>query len=265
MSVNLNEIVSGIIDTAPAGEINDVTRDLALIVPSSGSSAINKSVEQYVEKYGILLSGKYIASKYNKDPNSSKFWNYSTKEKFNYDLKSNRAIDFEKAEPHVTYPTCYDQLINEIEAYGEDHYPSEFGFTVVPVSSSELTVVLIGQKVNQENFYTGRWKSVYTFKSTGQMVGSVTLDIHYYEDGNVRLDFEKAIERTITSFNSSAIVNAINASENDLTLEIIKEFNALNQNTFKNLRRLLPITKSKINWGKAIGTYRLGTDVVNQS
>lgn len=264
MSVKLNDIVSLIIKTAPAGELNDVVRDLSAIVPGSSSSAINKSVEEYVEENGIVLSGQYIASKYNKDAHSTKFWDYVTKKKFNYDLKTNRAIDFESAEPSVSYPSFYDQLIKDLKLYGEDHYPSEFSFTVVPISADEVVVILIGQKVNKENFYTGRWKSVYTFSATGKTSGSVKLDIHYYEDGNVRLNFEEAVEDTSATFNSSGIVNFINNFENKLTLKIIEEFNTLNQNAFKNLRRLLPVTKSKVNWGKAIGNYRLGTDVVNQ-
>lgn len=264
MSVKLDDIVSLIVQTAPAGELNDVARDLAAIVPGSSTSAINKAVESYIDEHGIVFSGQYLASKYNKDPNSTKFWDYAKKQKFNYDLKTNRAIDFESAEPQVSYPSLYNQLLTDIGRYGDDHYPSEFAFTVVPVSADEVTVVLVGQKINKENFYTGRWKSVYKF-ANGQGSGTVQVDIHYYEDGNVRLNFEQAVGEAAVPFTASGIVNFINQAEHKLTLQIIDEFNTLNQNAFKNLRRLLPVTKSKINWGKAIGNYRLGTDVVNQS
>lgn len=263
MSIKLNDIVSRIINSAPVGEINDVARDLSSIIPSSSTTTINSSIEEYVERNGIVLQDQLIACKYNKDKNSTKYWDYATKQKFNYDLQSHTAIDFESAEPLVTYPPFYNQLIDEIKTYGSDHYPSEFGFNVVPVSSEEVVIIMIGEKVNPDNFYTGCWKSVYTFSSSTQTIGSVKLDIHYYEDGNVRLNFEENIKQS-ASFDASGIINFINNIENKLTFKVIEEFNTLNQNAFKNLRRLLPVTKSKVNWGKAIGTYKLGTDAVNQ-
>lgn len=264
MSVRLNDIASQIINSAPLGEINDVARNLSTIIPSSSTAAVNSSVEAYVEENGIVLSGHLIACKYNKDKTSTKYWDYGTKQKYNYDLQSHRAMDLESAEPPLTFPLFYSQLIDEIRTYGNDHYPSEFGFTVVPVSSEEVVVVLIGKKVNPVNFYTGSWKSVYTFNRSGHTEGSVKLDIHYYEEGNVRLYFEEIIKESFSSFDSCSIVDFIHNFENKLTFKVIEEFNTLNQNAFKNLRRLLPVTKSKINWGKAIGTYKLGTDIVNQ-
>ena len=65
--------------------------------------------------------------------------------------------------------------------------------------------------------------------------------------------------------NASRIVNFINEQENATMVKIIEQFNNLNQKSFKNLRRLLPVTRSKINWGSAIGNYRLGSDVINKS
>lgn len=109
------------------------------------------------------------------------------------------------------------------------------------------------------------WKSVYSVDGSGKIDGNVKLDIHYYEDGNVRLDFDEATEfASLGEVSASAIVNYINKAENDATLKILEDFTLLNQKYFKNLRRLLPVTKSKINWGKAIGAYRLGSDVVNK-
>lgn len=264
MSVKLDDIITQLIGSAPPGELKNVVGDLSSIVPDQSTTVVSKSMEAYIEEKGIVLAGQLLASKYNKDTESSKFWDYAGKQKFNYNLESGKAIDFESADPGIPYPDIYKKLVVDLESYGADHYPSEFGFSVIPISEGEVKVILIGQKIDEENFYTGRWRSVYSIDSSGQSSGSINLDIHYYEDGNVRLSYEESVENKSTTFSSSGIVNFINNSENELTLKIILEFDILNQNTFKNLRRLLPVTKSKINWGKAIGTYRLGTDVVNQ-
>lgn len=264
MSVNLNAIIDDLVKSAPAGELKSIKNNLDTIVSHETLFAINKSIEKFVQRNALILSGTFIASEINKDPNSTKYWDFIGKQKFNVDFKSREAIDLESTEPDVEYPSYFNELVEKLKLYGDNHYPSEFAFTVVPDSESNISVIIIGEKIDPDNFYTGRWKSVYTIAGSGELTGQVNLDIHYYEDGNVRLSFEEPIRHKLENISTSSIVNFINNTENDLTLKVVDQFNLLNQNSFKNLRRLLPVTKSKINWGKAIGTYKLGSDVVNQ-
>lgn len=264
MSVSLDDLVDRLVKTAPAGELNEVKQDLMTIVPGNKSTILN-SMENYIQEQAIGTSDGLLASKLNKDPHSTKYIDYIGKQKFNFDLETNRAIDLEQYSPTVDYPSYFDDLVDALQRYGEDHYPSDYAFTVVPQLQGGVKVIIVGQKINKQNFYTGRWKSVYSVDSTGHLEGQVGLNIHYYEDGNVRLSLEESTEDTsLSGVSASSIVNAIRTAENNLTLKIINDFTSLNQKYFKNLRRLLPVTKSKINWGKAIGTYRLGSDVVNK-
>lgn len=264
MSVKLNDLVSQLVMTASPGELQEVKENLNSIVPGQSTSIINKSIEEFIQENGMAFSGQYIASKYTKDEGSSKFVDFVGKQKFNFDLKAGRVTDLEHFSPTIDYPQYFDQLVSALQRYGEDHYPSEYAFTVIPTSSG-VEVIIIGQKINEDNFYSGRWKSFYSIDAAGSISGVVNLDIHYYEDGNVRLSFEEPVgDASLQEVSGSSIVNYINNSENKLTMKIIEDFNLLNQKYFKNLRRLLPVTKSKINWGKAIGTYRLGSDVVNK-
>ncbi|CUM68470.1 uncharacterized protein PRCAT00006195001 [Priceomyces carsonii] len=260
-SIKLNLIVSSLVSSAPPGELNDVGKDISTIL-SSETSTIGRSLEEFVNEHGAIFSHKYIASKYNKDPNSTKYIDYIGKKLFNIDISKQLAIDVEDYEPLVTYPLYFNDLVNLMESYGEDHYPSSYAFTIIP-GDCEVKIVIIGQKLNQQNYYTGEWMSVYTVKD-GSLEGSITLNIHYFEEGNVRMKFKDDVKESLSELNASSILNLINATENKLTLSIVKNFNELNQKSFKNLRRLLPVTRSKINWGKAIGNYRLGSDVVNQ-
>lgn len=264
MSVNLNAIIDDLVKSAPPGELQSIKSTLDTIVSHETQFAINKSIEKFIESNALVLSGTFIASSFNKDPHSTKYWDFIGKKKFNVDLKSREAIDVEAAQPDVEYPTYFNELVEGLKVYGDNHYPSEFAFTVVPDSDENISVIIIGEKIDPDNFYTGRWKSVYTIAGSGELTGRVNLDIHYYEDGNVRLNFEEPINHKLESISTSSILNFINNTENELTLKVVDQFNLLNQNSFKNLRRLLPVTKSKINWGKAIGTYKLGSDVVNQ-
>ncbi|KAK6456354.1 F-actin-capping protein subunit alpha [Scheffersomyces xylosifermentans] len=263
-SVKLESLVNSLVESAPPTELPGVSKDLSTLLSQQGSSSIiEEALEDYVQNNAAIFSSTYIASKYNKDPHSSKYIDFVNNKKFNIDLKTQRAIDFESYEPEVQYPSYYNDLATKLIQYGEDHYPSTYAYTLIPKDSGELVIILIGQRLNSENYFTGQWKSIYTLKD-GTLSGEVSLDIHYYEDGNVRLNFNEKVNESLAGSNAGAIVNAINDVENKITLQIVENFNELNQRYFKNLRRLLPITRSKINWGSAIGNYRLGSDVVHK-
>ncbi|ODV65690.1 subunits of heterodimeric actin filament capping protein Capz [Hyphopichia burtonii NRRL Y-1933] len=264
-SVKLDSILDKLVKSSPPGELKGVSQDLnTLLSNQANSSVINKSIENYINENASVFSSKLIASKYNKQENSTKYIDYIGKKAFNIDLSKQTAIDFEDIETsEIEYPTYFDKLNEKLMVYGEDHYPSSYAFTIIPKEQEEVHVIIIGQRLNNDNFYTGQWKSHYILKN-GEISGNIKLDIHYYEDGNVRLSFDEPIESTKISKNESDIVNFINNSENQITIKIVENFNDLNQKYFKNLRRLLPVTKSKINWGNAIGNYRLGSDVVNK-
>lgn len=54
------------------------------------------------------------------------------------------------------------------------------------------------------------------------------------------------------------LVAKIAAAEAKYQEEVNHSFVGLNEGPFKALRRQLPVTRSKMNWGKAMGNYRLG-------
>lgn len=97
------------------------------------------------------------------------------------------------------------------------------------------------------------------------MKGDIKVDIHYYEDGNVRLLSEKSVSTTISSSSSSSsseasnsIVKAIGAAEKKFQEELNSSFTNLSEGAFKSLRRQLPVTRQKIEWEK-ISSYRVST------
>jgi capping protein alpha len=258
MSVNLDQVVNSLVETAPSGELSQVSADLSTILHVN-QSTINNSIQNQIDQKGSIISGKLIASKWNKQPGSTKYIDYVNNQLFNVDYVSRTAIDIEEYRADITYPLYFDDLVTKLQAYGQDHYPSEFAFCVIP--GDEPQIMIIGEKVSPGNFYTGSWNSHYHIRN-GVVEGVVTIDVHYYEDGNVRLNFEEKVSESIGGLDD--IVNAINKIDTDLSLKLVHSFNELNEKTFKGLRRLLPVTRSKVNWGSAIGNYRLGSDVVNK-
>lgn len=107
----------------------------------------------------------------------------------------------------------------------------------------------------------GRWRSLYIYSpSSSSLTGSIKVDVHYYEDGNVRLLTDKPVSVSIASPTPASIVREIAITEKKVQEELNKGFINLSEGAFKGLRRQLPITRQKIEWDKIAG-YRLGQDI----
>lgn len=107
----------------------------------------------------------------------------------------------------------------------------------------------------------GRWRALYIYDpSSSSLSGAIKIDVHYYEDGNVRLLTTKPVSASISSGSAPTIVREIAVVEKKYQEEVNKGFNNLSEGAFKGLRRQLPITRQKIEWDKIAG-YRLGQDI----
>jgi hypothetical protein len=107
----------------------------------------------------------------------------------------------------------------------------------------------------------GRWRSLYIYSpSSSTLVGSIKVDVHYYEDGNVRLLTNKPLSLSVSSASASTIAREISVTEKKYQEELNRGFGNLGEGAFKGLRRQLPITRQKIEWDKIAG-YRLGQDI----
>ena len=117
-------------------------------------------------------------------------------------------------------------------------------------------------ETNRADVYrNGRWRSLYIFDpSSGNLEGSVKIDVHYYEDGNVRLLTNKPSSVSVPSGSGSGIVKEISTNEKKYQEELNRGFTGLSEGTFKGLRRQLPVTRQKIEWDK-ITSYRVGQDI----
>jgi capping protein (actin filament) muscle Z-line, alpha len=84
------------------------------------------------------------------------------------------------------------------------------------------------------------------------------VDVHYYEDGNVRLLTTKEVN--LSGVGEKDVVRQIAAAEKKYQEYLNRAFGQLSEGAFKGLRRQLPITRQKIEWEKISG-YRLGQDI----
>lgn len=119
----------------------------------------------------------------------------------------------------------------------------------------------MANKYSPSNFWNGRWRTVYLLQPSSSLTGSIKVDVHYYEDGNVRLEASKELSLPASAAGSAAeVVRQIALAEKKYQEELNRGFAALNEGAFKSLRRQLPVTRQKVEWDKVSG-YRLGQDI----
>lgn len=124
-------------------------------------------------------------------------------------------------------------------------------------SDSVVAIVLVANKYSPQNFWNGRWRSTYLLNpSSNSLQGTIKVDVHYYEDGNVRMSTSKKVEISSGAGSADAVVREIAKAENKYQEELNRAFTTLAEGSFKGLRRQLPVTRQRVEWEK-IGGYRV--------
>lgn len=152
--------------------------------------------------------------------------------------------------------------MKSLGSHTAEHYPKS-SYGVFPVEDdAQLALVTVANKYSPSNYWNGRWRSSYFYNpSSGSLTGTIKVDVHYYEDGNVRLLTSKDVSVNISSgASASEIVRQVATVEKKYQEDLNKAFGSLSEGAFKSLRRQLPITRQKIEWEKISG-YRLGQDI----
>lgn len=119
----------------------------------------------------------------------------------------------------------------------------------------------MANKYSPSNFWNGRWRSIYLYDpARAELTGTIHVNVHYYEDGNVALTTAKPVSMASTGSSASEIIRKIAGVEKAYQEELNRAFVAMNEQSFKALRRQLPVTRQKVEWEK-VGGYRLGSDL----
>jgi len=267
------EIVNNFLLNSPPGEFMEVVTDVRALL--SNESIINESApttfRQYntdqmiqvespgnshkvlITKYGEVSEGEYL------------------------DPKGNQVISYDHIKQEVTgRRNVSDEIDSSLEPlrsafekaafdYVSQHYPH--GTTTVYGKDGQIIVCISSARFNPQNFWNGRWRSVWTF-SNGELVGQFKIVVHYYEDGNVQLNTNTTQKTTISESGApdavaSAAIKAISKIEQQYQTALDSSYATMGDTTFKALRRALPITKTKIDWNK-IKNYKLGNEMSNK-
>lgn len=263
------ETTSCFVLDAPPGELNEVLGDIKSLVADSPEvvKGLGPALERHNKEQltAVKLPGaskSVLISEFNCLPDG-RFFDVESSSSWSYDHAKQKPSSVQPYTLESENAGLIKSLLRDLENYVKEHYPASPLSGVYPYKNdSSIAIAIVGNKYSPSNFWNGRWRSTYTYiPSTSTLTGTIKVDVHYYEDGNVRLLTKKETSESVRSGASAGdIVKTIAGLEKKYQEELNRAFGALSEGAFKSLRRQLPVTRQKINWDK-IMTYRLGQDI----
>lgn len=162
--------------------------------------------------------------------------------------------------------TTRKALEAEVDAYLADHMDPH-GKGEVFKKGDDYVICLHADNAKMAAFWTGNWTAQATLKpSEGKVEMSTRVQVHYWEDGNVQMNSTHKSTSNVKN-DDDKVKNTMKALKDFLLTyhsAISKAYIQMDANTFKNLRRKLPITKQKMQWDK-LEQYMIGKDTASGS
>ncbi|KXH46835.1 transketolase [Colletotrichum simmondsii] len=261
------ETVSSFVEGAPPGELADVIADIKSLTVSDPEivSSLEPAFEKYNEEQFVTVklpggSQQLIVSAHS-SLGDGQYFDVESSTSFSFDHTTQKASNVQSYVLESANSDLIKSTLKSLGPYVQEHFPNA-AYGIYPTENdSKVAVIIVSNKYSPNNFWNGRWRSVYIFDPSSEALeGSVKVDVHYYEDGNVRLLTSRPSQASVSSGTGAGIVKEIAASEKKYQEELNRGFTSLSEGAFKGLRRQLPVTRQKIEWDK-ITSYRLGQDI----
>jgi F-actin-capping protein subunit alpha len=259
----LIDIANSFLLSAPPGEFMEVVTDIRALLPRQDllNNTAAKTFRAYnteqmlqvdspgkdhkvlISKYGEVGDGEYL------DPRGQQVVQY---DHIKNAVTGSRAVG--AGEGDASVESTRSAIDDEAQTYVSAYYPH--GTATTYGKDGKVYVCISSARFNPNNFWNGRWRSVWTVDG-GNLTGHFKIHVHYYEDGNVQLNTDTTVKASAAAGDAKAIFKAILAAEQKFQEALGSSYNTMGDTTFKALRRALPITRTKIDWNK-IKNYKIG-------
>jgi len=138
---------------------------------------------------------------------------------------------------------------------------------VYGTDKGSLTICLSAANINLGNFWTGGWRATYLLdvssRGAKQLKGTIKVNVHYFEDGNVQLhstiEQDAKIDVGGEDDTGKEVAAAINKIETDFQSNLEEMYVNMHRSTFKAMRRFLPINRQPMNWN--VAAHQIAQDI----
>jgi len=271
-------IANNFLLSAPPGEFLEVVTDVRGLL--ADDSLINDTAEATFSKWNTDQMLQVVSPNGGHQVLITKYGEVSDREyvdprgkcvivfdHIRQELSSSRALSGELDNSVEDLRSAVD---DQISSYVSDHYPNG-GVTVYAAKeggSSKVTICSTSSRFNPANFWNGRWRSIWECtvgSKSVELKGTIYVNVHYFEDGNVQLNTE--FKKTLSADGGSSakaaenIAKVIKKCETEFQNALDSSYQTMGETTFKALRRVLPITRQKVDFPKIMfGTYKVGAE-----
>jgi len=258
-------IATYFIMSSPVGEVDFVLADTKKLIGSDeilSKTAITNILKEYnidlmctaptsdgpamVSSYGMVSDTEFV------DPKTGKVLVFDhLRREFTSSSDSKQALDSSIDDLRKAVQKKVDEYVSNTYKEGKC-VPVVYG-----ADNGDITICLSAVNTKISAYWTGGWNSVFTFncstKSDAELNGDVKAHVHYFEDGNVQL--HTAINKKVTvkvdddhSVTADSVIKAISKIETDYQSSLEEMYVDMHRNTFKEMRRFLPISKQPMEW-----------------
>eukprot|EP01041_Mallomonas_annulata_P013122 gene13122-27728_t len=248
--------------SSPPGEFNEVLSDVRKLLPES---TLSESLAAGIARAYNIKNGKIVTTPtgykvplcsaseidptHYVDPNTSKVFGVDH-------LSLATGIDARTGNSESPLENERSAIQTVMNAYIGQKYQTTDAAAGAYLSDNGIVIMVCGEKPNLRNFWSGKFHSSWHVVPTAGMAtisGEIKVHAHYFEDGNVQLQSTKTIPITSVTYTSAShladlISEHINASETALQNGLEEMYANMNEETFKAMRRIMPITKTKMEW-----------------
>lgn len=263
------QIANYFVMSAPAGEVDEVVKDTKKLINDNSVLTANK-VEEILTNYNIERM-IYAVNPDDKDSSiivctqgkikSDQFLDPNTGDVYAFDHVNRKFTEKVGNEKQCSGATesIRAATAKAVAKYVTANYSAKKCVSAVYGKDKTLTICVSGQNIHLGNFWTGSWRGVYTVtvggKGSAKITGSSKVQVHYFEDGNVQLHANIDHDATITlgdeAKTAQAIADAITTFEGDFQNNLEEMYINMHRDTFKKMRRFLPMSRRKMEWSVA--------------
>ncbi|KAK4147508.1 2-oxoisovalerate dehydrogenase e1 beta subunit [Dichotomopilus funicola] len=261
-ALNVPDVASNHLTDPHDTDIKSLTISSPNLVEELGPAFQKYNEEQFTTVKLPGSSQQVIVSSHN-SLGDGRYYDPESSVSFAFDHATQKASAVESYTAEGDTADLAKSVLKGLSTYVSEHFTNAAYGAYPTENDSKLAVIIVANKYSPNNFWNGRWRSLYIYDpASNTLEGSLKVDVHYYEDGNVRLLTNKASTATVPSSGATgaAIAREISTGERKYQEELNRSFTSLSEGAFKALRRQLPVTRQKIEWDK-VASYRLGQDI----